>query len=85
MGDRHIFAQTAHIHFLIRVYSMDDATGTEEQASLEHGVGEQMIHSSHISKSVNIGIFLSHRNLAEFGVWHTNTKCNEHEADLRNR
>ena len=26
---------------------MDDATGSQEQASLEHSVGEQMEHTSH--------------------------------------
>ena len=50
VGNRHILAQTTHHSHLVRVDSVDDTTGTEEQASLEHGVGEQMEHTGHETK-----------------------------------
>ena len=47
MGDRHILTKSAHQCHLITMDGMDDTTGTQEQASLEHGMGEQMEHTSH--------------------------------------
>ena len=44
MGDRHILAKSAHCRHLIAVYGVDDTSCTEEQASLEHGVGEEVEH-----------------------------------------
>ena len=45
--NRHILAQATHHSHLVRVDGMDDATGTEEQTSFEHSVGEQVEHTSH--------------------------------------
>ena len=45
MRNRHVLAETAHGTHLVAVYRMDDATGTEEQQCLEHGVSEQVEHA----------------------------------------
>lgn len=82
MGNGHILAQTSHVHFFIRMYRMNDTTSAKEQASLEHSVCEQVVHSGHIAKAVNVSILLCHCNLAKFGVGHANAKRNEHETDL---
>ena len=50
VGNRHILAQATHHSHLVGVYGVDDTTGTEEQASLEHSVGEQVEHTSHETK-----------------------------------
>ena len=50
MSNRHILAQTSHQGHLVRVDSVDDTTSTEEQTSLEHSVGEQVEHTSHITQ-----------------------------------
>ena len=49
MCNRHILAETSHQGHLIGVNSMDDTTSTQEQAGLEHGVGEEMEHTCHIA------------------------------------
>ena len=50
MSDGHILAQTTHCRHLVRVNSVDDATSSEEQTSLKHGVCEQVEHRSHVAK-----------------------------------
>ena len=50
MGDRHILAQATHQGHLVRVNGMDDTAGTQEQAGLEHSVGEEVEHASHITQ-----------------------------------
>ena len=50
MRDRHILAETTHQCHLVRVDSMDDTSCTEEQAGLEHSVGEEVEHTSHITQ-----------------------------------
>ena len=49
MCNRHILAQATHQGHLIGVNGVDDTTGTQEQTSLEHGVGEEMEHTGHIT------------------------------------
>ena len=44
VSDRHILAQSTHCRHLVRVNSVDDATCSEEQTSLEHSVCEQVEH-----------------------------------------
>ena len=44
MGDWHILAQSAHCRHLVAVDGVDDTSCTEEQTSLEHGVGEEVEH-----------------------------------------
>ena len=44
VGDGHILAQSAHCRHLVAVDGVDDTSGTEEQAGLEHGVGEEVEH-----------------------------------------
>ena len=50
MGDRHILTQTSHQCHLVRVDGMDDTTSTQEQTCLEHSVGEEVEHTSHITQ-----------------------------------
>ena len=50
MSDGHILAQTSHHRHLIAVNGMDDTSGTEEEASFEHGVCEEVEHGSHVSE-----------------------------------
>ena len=54
--DGHVFAHAAHRRHLVGVYRVDDATGAEEQQRLEHGVGEEVEHRSHVTQSARVGI-----------------------------
>ena len=75
--NRHILAQTTHQSHLIRVYCMDDTTGTQEQASLEHSVGEQMEHTSHITQ---LSVII-HDSTMMTGQRYT--QCHHHKCNLR--
>ena len=57
MGDGHVLAEPAHECHLVAVDGVDDTTGTEEEAGLEHGVGEQVEHSGHESQ---LGVVVEH-------------------------
>ena len=50
MSNGHILPKTSHHCHFIGMNGMDDATCTKEKASLEHGMGEEVEHSGHISK-----------------------------------
>ena len=63
MRDRHVLAKTAHQSHLIRVDCVDDTTGTQEQACLEHGMGEEVEHTGHITQ---LGVIV-HQGLM---AWH---------------
>ena len=56
VGNRHILAQAAHGRHLVAVNGMDDASGAEEQQSLEHGVSEQVEHACHVSQSAFVRV-----------------------------
>lgn len=49
--DRHILPQSAHGRHFVAMYRMDNAAGSQEKQCLEHGVGEQMVHTCHITQS----------------------------------
>ena len=51
MCNGHILPQSAHGRHLVAVYGMDDATRSEEQQCLEHGVCEQVEHACHVAQS----------------------------------
>ena len=77
MRHRHVLAQASHQRHLIGVYRMDDTASTEEQTSLEHGMGEQMEHRSHVTQlSV---VVVMHAVMSR----QTHTQCHHHERDLR--
>ena len=48
--DGHVLAQTTHRTHFVAVHRMNDATGAEEQAGLEHGVREQVEHTGHVAE-----------------------------------
>ena len=50
MRDGHVLAQTSHGRHLVAVNCVNDATGAEEEQCLEHGVGEQVEHRSHVAE-----------------------------------
>ena len=51
MRNGHILPQSTHGRHLVAVYGMDDATRSEEQQCLEHGVCEQVEHACHVAQS----------------------------------
>ena len=87
MRDGHVLAQTTHECHLVGVNGMDDATGAEEQTSLEHGVGEQVEHASHVAQlCVVVEQFVMTRQANADGYHH---ECNlrdggegEHALDI---
>ena len=54
--NRHVFAQAAHGGHLVAVHRMDDASCTEEQQRLEHGVRKQVEHACHITQSAFVRV-----------------------------
>ena len=74
----HVLAQTTHERHLVGVDGMDDATGAEEQAGLEHGVGEQVEHASHVAQ---LRVIVEHSLMAG----QANAEGHHHEGNLRNR
>ncbi len=56
MRNRHVFAQSAHGRHLVAVHRMDDASCTEEQQRLEHGVRKQVEHACHITQSAFVRV-----------------------------
>ena len=77
VGDGHVLAQATHQRHLVRVDGMDDAAGSEEQTSLEHGVGEQMEHTGHVAQ---LGV------VVEDGTMMTrqaDAESHHHEGNLR--
>ncbi len=77
VGNRHIFAQTAHHSHLVRVNGVDDTTGTEEQAGLEHSMGKEVEHTSHETK---LCMIVEHTMMTR----QRNTEGHHHEGNLRN-
>ena len=77
VGHRHILAQTSHQRHLVGVDSVDDTSGTEEQTSLEHSVGEQMEHTSHITQ---LCVVVENAMMTR----QTNAQCHHHKGNLRN-
>ena len=76
MGDGHIFTQTTHFAHFVAVNCVDDATRTQEEASLKHGVGEEMEQTCHVSEgSVII-------NQSSFVTRKASTECHHHKGDL---
>ena len=51
MGHRHVFPQSSHGRHLVRMHCMYDTACTEEKQGLEHRMGEEVEHGSHISES----------------------------------
>ena len=76
MSDWHVLAQTSHQSHLVRVDGMYDTTGTEEEASLEHGVCEEVEHTGKIADTVRV--------LMSCHLLGANTEGNHHERNLRN-
>ena len=77
MRNRHILTETTHQRHLIAVDSVDNTSSTEEQASLEHGVGEEVEHTSHITQLSMI------IHQCAMMTWQRYTQCHHHEGDLR--
>ena len=76
MSDRHVLAQTTHQSHLVAVNSVDDTSSAKEQASLEHSVGKQVEHTSHVTQLsvvVENGTMVSRQRYA---------KSNHHECNL---
>ena len=71
MGNRHVFAQTAHGFHLVAVYGMDDASGSQEEQGLEHGVCEQVEHTGHVTQSAFVRVGCR-----------ADTQCHHHETNL---
>nr|GEU28382.1 hypothetical protein [Tanacetum cinerariifolium] len=60
-GDRHVFAQAAHVaDVLVVVHADDDRTGAEEQQCLEECVGHQVEHGYRVGRATQ-----SHGHVAE--------------------
>ena len=78
MGDGHVLAQTTHHAHLIAVNCVDDGTGAEEQAGLEHGVGEEVEHRGHVAQR---RVIVDCRSMVS---GQTSTQCHHHKGDLRN-
>ena len=76
MRDRHILAQTTHQRHLVRVNGVDDTTGTQEQASLEHSVGKQVEHTSHITQ---LSVVVEQRTMM---TRQGNTQSHHHKCNL---
>ena len=76
MGDGHIFAQTTHFAHFVAVNGVDDATCTQEETSFEHGVGEEMEQTCHVSE----GSMIINQN--SFVTGKASTKCHHHKCDL---
>ena len=83
MCNGHILTQATHELLLVAVHGVDDTTRTEEQTSLEHGMGKEMEHSGHVTQSALIRISLGHGYRCGTFIGHANTQGHEHEADLR--
>ncbi len=47
--------QAAHVLFEVGADDNDDGTGAEEEQSLEHGVGEEVEHGSHVANTAFAG------------------------------
>ena len=77
MRDGHILAQATHCAHLVAVNGMNDTAGTEEEASLEHGVGEEMEHGGHVAQRT---MCVNHSLVAR----HANAEGHHHEGYLRN-
>ena len=59
---------------------MNDGTGAEEQAGLEHGVGEQVEHTGHVTE---LGVIVEHAFTTMGGK--RGAEGNHHEGNLGNR
>ena len=77
MRDGHVLAQTTHQGHLVGVNGMDDTTGTKEEASLEHGVGEQVEHTGHVTQ---LRVVVEHG----FVTGKAHAECHHHEGNLGN-
>ncbi len=71
VGHRHMLAQTVHGCVVVRTDSMNQCTGAKEKQRLEHGVGEQVEHTGHITQP-----------MMEFRTCHT--QRHHHKRNLRN-
>ena len=77
MSDRHILAQTTHQRHLVTVNSVNDTSGTQEQAGLKHSVSKQVEHTSHVTQ---LSMVVEHGTMV---TWQRYAKGNHHERNLR--
>ena len=76
VGDGHVLAQSAHRAHLVAVHGVDNATRAEEEQCLEHGVGEEVEHGSHVAEAAHV--FMTRSPLS------ANAERHHHKGDLRN-
>ena len=76
MRKRHILAHAAHSRHFVAVNHMNNGTGAQEEASLEHCMGEEVEHSCHIT--------YASRMFMTCYIFGANAESNHHKCNLRN-
>ena len=82
VGNRHVLVQSAHILLEVAADDDNDCTRAEEEQCLEHGMGEEVEHGSHITEAAMMEILGTVERTVP-AVIEADTERNKHIGNLR--